>query len=346
MIRRVALSALLFALALALPGGSALALDKVSIGVVGAVSDVTLYLAEKKGFLREEGIEGDLTKFDSGAKMVAPLGAGQLDVGAGAWSAGLFNAISRGINIKIVADKATNKAPYDYRLVLARKALVDQGQLKTFADFKGRKIGISAAGAADNSALNEALKKGHLKMADIERVYLGFGAQLVALSNGGIDLAFSAEPDGTIAEQKGFAVRFAPNSAFYPVQDTGILLFGSNFLDHNRALAERFMRAYLRAIRFYDDNLKDGKLAGPHADEIFTAIAELTKSSDPAVFRKITPFWGNPEGKIDMASLANDLAYFKASGDVTADVKPEQVVDQSFVTAALKQLGPYKPQMP
>src|SRR5262249_29638152 len=150
--------AVLAALLALLPPRAARAADTVSIGTVGAVSDVTLLLAEKKGFFREEGIEGNLLRFDSGAKMRAPFGAGPLDVGARACSAALFNAIGRGIGIRIVADKATNKAPYDYRLVLARKALVEQGQIKSFADLKGRKIGITAAGAADNSALNEALK--------------------------------------------------------------------------------------------------------------------------------------------------------------------------------------------
>jgi NitT/TauT family transport system substrate-binding protein len=323
--------------------GPAHAAETVSIGIVGAVSDITLYLAEKKGFMREEGLAANLLSFDSAAKMVAPLGAGQLDVGAGAWSAGLFNAVERGIDIKIVADKATNAAPYDYRAVLVRKALVDEGQFKSLADLKGRSVGIVANGAADNSSLNEAAKAGGLTLADVNRVYLGFSAQLVALSNGGIDVAFSSEPDVSIAVRQAIAVRFAPYSAFYPVQETGLILFGSSFLDKHRDTAQKFMIAYIRAARFYDDALKDGRLAGPGADYILAALGELTKATDISVFRDMVPSRCDPDGRIDLASLKKDLAFFKAQGDVTGDITAEQVLDGSFVAQALKELGPYTP---
>jgi NitT/TauT family transport system substrate-binding protein len=319
------------------------AAEKVTIGITGASSDVSLFLAEKKGFFRDEGLTADLVPFDSGAKMVAPLGAGQLDVGAGAWSAGLFNAIERGIGIKIVADKATNHAPYDYRVVVVRKALLDQGQVKSFADLKGRKVGIVAQGAADNSALNEAMKSVGLKAGDVERVYMGFGAQLVALGNGGIDAAFESEPDATLGVRQGIALKFAPYSAFYPVQDTAVILFGTNFIEGHRDAAQKFVHAYLRAVRFYDDSLKDGHIVGANADYIYDALSELTKQKDKTVFRDMVSFRGNPDGKIDLASLKKDLAFFRESGDVKADFTTEQLVDPSFVDRALKELGPYKP---
>jgi NitT/TauT family transport system substrate-binding protein len=194
--------------ALALAPDAARADETVTVGIVGAASDIVPYLAEKKGFLHEEGLHADIINFDSGAKMVAPLGAGQLDVGSGAWSAGLFNAVDRGIGIKIVADKATNQAPYDYRVVIVRTALADS--IKSFADLKGRKIGITAAGAADNSSLAAALATAGLTVKDVDREYMGFSAQLVALTNGGIDAAFSVEPDATVAVHKGIAVKFRP----------------------------------------------------------------------------------------------------------------------------------------
>ena len=326
--------------ALAAGTGPGRAAENVSIGIVGAVSDITLFLAEKKGYFRDEGLNANLLTFDSGAKMVAPLGAGQLDVGAGAWSAGLFNAVGRGIDIKIVADKATNKAPFDYRVVIVRSALIDQGQVKSFADLKGRKIGITAKGAADESSLNEAMKTAHLTPADIERVYLGFSAQLVALSNGGIDAAFSAEPDATIAVRKHIAAKFAPNSTFYPVQETGVILFGSNLLEKRRDIGVKFMRAYLRAVRFYDGALRNGHIAGPGADAVIAALMELTKTTDASVFREMTPSWCNPDGKTDRASFNKDLAFFRAEGTLEGAVSGEKVLDGSFVEAALKTLGP------
>ena len=61
--------------------------------------------------------------FASAAKMVVPLGTGDLDVGGGTVAAGLYNAVARGINIKIVADKGSIAQGYEYSTLLVRKDL-------------------------------------------------------------------------------------------------------------------------------------------------------------------------------------------------------------------------------
>src|SRR4051794_4008063 len=104
------------------------AADKVTIGIVNAVSDGTLFIAQDKGYFKAEGIDAEFVEFDTGAKMVAPLGGGQLDVGGGAASAGLYNAVDRGIRIKLVADKATNVKGAPFQSFMVRKELVDSGK--------------------------------------------------------------------------------------------------------------------------------------------------------------------------------------------------------------------------
>src|ERR687885_649031 len=61
------------------------------------------------------------------ADTVAPLAAGQLDVGGGAPSAGLGNALARGLNLKIVADKGSTPPGFGYAGVVIRKDLWDSG---------------------------------------------------------------------------------------------------------------------------------------------------------------------------------------------------------------------------
>jgi molybdate transport system substrate-binding protein len=60
------------------------------------------------------------------------MGAGQLDVGGGAASAGLYNAVDRGITIKLVADKATNVKGAPFQVFLSAdderpKKLAEEG---------------------------------------------------------------------------------------------------------------------------------------------------------------------------------------------------------------------------
>nr|MBA2690379.1 ABC transporter substrate-binding protein [Burkholderiales bacterium] len=91
---------------------------EVRIGIPNVSSDVGFFIADKKGYFRQEGLNVTFTSFNSAAKMMAPLGAGQLDVGGGTVSAGLYNAVARGIHLKIVADKGSIKPGYGFSSLL------------------------------------------------------------------------------------------------------------------------------------------------------------------------------------------------------------------------------------
>ena len=331
-------------LLLALGSVAAMAAEPVvvRVGLANASSDVGFFIADKKGYFKQEGLNVSFLAFDSGAKMVAPLGNGQLEVGAGSPSAGLYNAVARGIDIKIVADKGSTPPGYGYQPLLVRKDLVDSGRYKTLKDLKGMKIAGSATGSASTSTLNEALKKAGLKYGDVERVFLGFPQHVMALQNKAVDAAMTTEPSATKAVQSGAAVRVMGDDVIYPNHQLAVVLYSSVFIKDNPEAAKGFMRAYLRAVREYNDALKDGKIAGPNAAEVIAILTEYTNVKDPAVYRTITPQGCNPDGAVHEASLKNDLAFYKMEGHIKGDVTVEQALENSFVEAALKTLGPYK----
>ncbi len=314
----------------------------VRIGLANASSDVGFFIADKKGYFKQEGLDVTFFPFDSGAKMVAPLGNGQLEVGAGSPSAGLYNAIARGIDIKIVADKGSTPPGYGYQPLLVRKDLVDSGRYKTLKDLKGMKIAGSAVGSASTSTLNEALKTAGLKPADVERVFLGFPQHVIALQNKAVDAAMTTEPSATKAVQAGVAVRIMGDDVIYPNHQLAVVLYSGDFIKKNPDAAKRFMRAYLRAVRDYNDGLKDGKIAGPNADEVVAILTEYTAIKDAALYRTISPQGCNPDGHVHEASLKNDLQYYKDEGQIKGNVTVDQALDNSFVEAALKDLGLYK----
>ncbi|HZQ62311.1 MAG TPA: ABC transporter substrate-binding protein [Casimicrobiaceae bacterium] len=325
--------------------GAAFAAEPISVrvGIAQASSDVGLYLAQKKGYFKAEGLNVTFIPFDSGARMVAPLGAGQLEVGAGSAAAGLYNAVARGIAIKIVADKGSTPPGYGFQPLLVRKDLVESGKFKTLKDLKGMKIAGSAPGSASTSTLNEALKKAGLKYSDVERVFLAFPQHVVALQNKAVDASMTTEPSATRAIQAGVAVKVMGDDEIYPNHQLAVILYGGNFIKDQPDAAHRFMRAYLRAVRDYNDALSGGHIAGPNADEVIAALIEYTPIKDAALYRAITPQGCNPDGHVNIESLRNDLAFFKEQGEVKGNVTVEQAIDTSFVEAALKELGPYKP---
>jgi NitT/TauT family transport system substrate-binding protein len=320
------------------------AADQVRIGIARTISDVGYYIADAMGFFREEGLEVSLVGFNSAAQMVAPLGTGELEVGGGTVSAGFYNAVGRGILMKIVADQASIKPGYGFSSLMVRKDHIGSGRYKTFADLKGMKVAVGAPGTGSASALNEALKQGGLKFSDVEVVYVGFPEHLPAYKNKGIDASITNEPTMTRAIEDGVAVRVAGNDITYPDQQTAVMFFGDQFINNRRGRAERFMRAYIRGVRLYHDALKDGRLAGPKANEVIAILTRYTPIKDADMFRRMVPSWVNPNGEVNVASLKKDLAFFRELGLIEKkDIAVEAVVDSSFAKAAVAKLGLYHP---
>jgi NitT/TauT family transport system substrate-binding protein len=187
------------------------------------------------------------------------------------------------------------------------------------------------------------LKRAGLKTSDVERVFMAFPQHVAALQNKAVEAALTTEPSATRAVQSGAAVRVLGDDAIYPNHQLAVVLYGGHFIKASPDAARRFMRAWLKAARDYNDALKEGKLAGPAADEVIAVLTEYTSIKDAKLYRAITPQGTDPDGRLNVDSLKTDLAFFREEGLVKAPVTVEQVIDTRFVEAALKELGPYQP---
>ena len=101
------------------------------------------------------------------------------------------------------------------------------------------------------------------------------------------------------------------------------------------------MRAYVRAVRDYNDALKDGHIAGPNADQVIKILTEYSFIKDPGVHRAIISQAVDPDGALDMPSLQMEWQFFVDSKQIDGSVKVNDVVDLSYVHEASKELGPY-----
>ena len=315
----------------------------LTVGAASVISDAPIYIAAKKGFFRAEGLDVTVTNFRSAADMVAPLGAGQLDAGAGSASAGLYNAVARGIRLKIVADKASSPPGYGGTKILVRKDHVDSGRFREIKDLKGMKFAMNAPGVSNTSTLNTLLKSAGLRYSDVETVDMPLPDHVAALKNKSVDASASVEPAAAIAIGNGDAVLVKSDDEVLPHHQIAVLLYSENFALKQPDAARRFMRAYVRAIRFYNGALKDGRLGGPNADEVIAILSEATAIKRRDIYQTITPTGMNPDGAVNKESLAYDYAFYKEQGLIKGDVNLNEVIDMSFVEAVLKELGPYRP---
>jgi len=318
------------------------AAQAITVGATSSTSDAPIYIADKKGYFRAEGLEVKVANFRSAADMVAPLGAGQIEAGAGSASAGLYNAVARGIRIKIVADKASSPPGYGGTKILVRKDHVESGRYRELTDLKGMKFAMNAPGVSNTSTLNTLLKSAGLKYSDVETVDMPLPDHVAALKNKSVDAAASVEPGPALAVRNGDAVVIKSDDEILPNHQIAVLLYAEEFALKRPAAARSFMRAYLRAVRFYNGALADGRLGGPNADEVIAILSEATPIKSREIYKLITPTGMNPDGRVNKASLAHDLAFYAEQGLVKGAVDLDDAVDGSFVEAALQELGPYR----
>jgi NitT/TauT family transport system substrate-binding protein len=230
--------------AAAKPGLTQLKAAYVTVLAFGA-----LYRAIDKGYLADQGIDLDLTVVQSGTNAMAFLGSGQLDAVFGNIGDTFFNAINRGLNLRIVAGitysppdpKTTYSAP-----LVARKDLVDGGAIKTVADLKGKKVAMNTFGGIQEYNITKALEPAGLTVKDIDATILGFPDMPAALKNKAVDAAQPPEPFYTVSLEQGIASLLVPN----PAPGTMItgLMYGSKLLaPENERLAKGLIEAVKRA---------------------------------------------------------------------------------------------------
>ena len=314
-------------------GAPAQASDVVRLGTTNAITDLPFFIAQSRGYFRDEDLDVRFINFDSAAKMIAPLASGDLDLAAGGPSAGLYNAIARHLGFRIVADKTSTPQGRPSQTLLVRRALIESGRVKTLADLKGLKVASAAPGSSAMGTLNRIYKLTGLAASDIERVYLGFPQQIVALQNGAVDVAFPTEPFASEAVRQGFATAFMGDDEIYPGHQISVLIYADRFRQQRRDVALRFMRAYLRGVRAQNASIVEGRLSGPDADEFIGLIASETAVKDRALLRSMRLSATNDDGHLNVQSLEEDFEVFRAEGLIEGDVQVRDAIDPSFTQA-------------
>jgi NitT/TauT family transport system substrate-binding protein len=243
--------------------------------------------------------------------------------------------------VRIVADKGQDPShDWDFSALVLRKALIDSGQVKDYADLKGLKLVTSGRGNSPEVSLATALKKGGLTLQDINYSQMGFPDMVTALGTGAIDGGIMIEPFVSRVVSDGSGVRFRGNvDIMGGDQQVAVIVYSAQFAG-KQDVAQRWMNAYIRGVRDYNDAF--GPKRKGYAD-VVNILAQNTTVTDPKVYDHMVPAGLDPDGKLDVQSMQNDLEYYRESGQVKDPVDLASLVDTSFQTAAVKALGPYAP---
>ncbi|HLG71263.1 MAG TPA: ABC transporter substrate-binding protein [Chloroflexota bacterium] len=313
-------------------------LQHIKIGVVGITADAPLYIAQDQGYYKEQGLDAEFITFQTAGDSIPALSTGQIDAGSGAMSAAVFNAIARGANVRLVADKGQHSGSPINGFTSALVVAVPKGdsdKYKTFADMKGKNFGVTGTGGGQEVMLDKAMTSVGLSVKDINLKTMGFPEMAVALGNHSVDLAGVIEPFVAQGEAKNLLEVRWKSEELYEGQQGGMVMFGPNI---SQDVGNRFAVAYVKGLRDYYDAFG---LKKKNTARMIDILAANTPVKDKTLYEKMGWDYYNPDGYINSKAVAYDLDWYAAHDYVKQKPDLSKVIDNSYVDYAISKLGKY-----
>lgn len=309
-------------------------LDVVKGTLSPLVSYAHLYAGIEKGIFAKYGIENQIDSVAIPASL--PLVArGEYDWGRSSNGPGYFNAVNSGLGIIGTVDRLTYICSADNALVVSAKGY--EAGLRSFADLKGKTVGINAPGTATDYWLAVVLAKNNMKRSDLRVVTLGYPDLLAAISSGSADAGFMSEPLLTKAVLEGKLKIILPVSQIAPGDNIGMMFFGRNFVQKAGGdIATRWLMAYIEGVRFVQDRA--------NRDEVLKIVAKHTKVEIEvlaAIYKK-QQTWPHvePNGRVNVEKMLKEQGqFFLDTKQVDRLPTARQVMDTTLLERALKQVG-------
>ncbi|MCI0539808.1 MAG: hypothetical protein L0Z50_31760, partial [Verrucomicrobiales bacterium] len=272
-------------------------------------------------------LEVEFVPIERGSDAIPALLQGDLDVINGTVSPAVLNTAATSAEFKVVADRVSY-LPQDcsYTSFVVRKDFLESGAL----DDPNAKIRTAGSTASISEFLRElAFEHEGISLDRLELLDVPTQATLQALLDGGIDMATLVEPELTRGLQTGEIVIWVQAEEIMANYLFGTVAFGPNLLVENREAGQRFMVAYLKAVRQYNEGKTERNLEIV-ANATQLDVEFLQAACWPAI---------RSDGLIDYSSVEAWQQWAISKGYLEAPLTEEQFWDPSFVEFANQVLG-------
>jgi NitT/TauT family transport system substrate-binding protein len=307
---------LLTAAALVAPTPSPAA-DVVNVANVSrTLFSLPFWVAQHRGFMKDEGLETTSSILDNAEKINAALRAGTIQIAMGTPEAVIIDGYKGG-TLRIIAGN-TGKLPH---FIIARP------HIKTLKDLRGANFGILSEKEGSTYVVQDIAKAIGLTPADYKMTAVG-GAptRWKLLQAGKIDVGLQPFPLSYIAEDAGSVIPFVPDWQFTTINAD------ITWAAKNRDVVVRFLRAVQRGRDFMRSNPQETAEIAAH--ELKTTVALSARAMGDAEKLAIL----DPNLGVTEAGLRKVVATLQLAGEIAPGEKFDlaRFTDLSFWKASRK----------
>jgi NitT/TauT family transport system substrate-binding protein len=113
--------------------------ERIKLGLLPFSESLAAVIADKQGYFKQEGLEVEASKFDSGAIAVPVLQSGRLDIVLSS-TVSTFQAIEQGLDAMVLAPGAiVRTAPPDTTTAV----VVRKGSIKSLKELEGKRLAVN-----------------------------------------------------------------------------------------------------------------------------------------------------------------------------------------------------------
>lgn len=293
-----------------------------------------IYVAVDRGYFQEEGLDVELYQSNDASASAQMLATGQAAFHPSVPDPVLFNAMARGIDVKLLAMLTVNGPDDKPAAFLVRSDHIDSGRYTAPGDLKG--MIVAAPAQSSQFYVERVLSQGGLTLSDVEIVTLGLPDIVAAFASKRIDAAWNVEPLVTATVRQGLAQVIAGTGQLFPGANGGMLTMSPSFGRENPEAARRFVIAYLRGVRDYYHafNKRDGNRA-----PVLESLIAHTAVKDPALYDVMGLPTFEPNGAMNPPSWDTFQDFYIRLGIQQQKVDLSKYVDLTYLNYALDRLG-------
>lgn len=235
------------------------------------------YIAQEKGFFKEEGLEVSIKYSGNDDQVFATVLKGEAQFGIGD---PVFTAISRekGAKGKVIASIVDGVAIWG----VTNKANINQ--ILKPSDLAGLRVGTFPDPSTNYALMKKTIIKGGdtLKSTKIVQAPIGSQLALLELKTDGADIAMDLEPGTSIAVSKGYKVVYSSPNFYGRFAFTG-LTTTENYINSNKVAVQKFVNAIEKSLQYcHNDEAGTIEIAAklfPNIDKavVSTAVNRMIK---------------------------------------------------------------------